>query len=706
MNKLIVSVALIWLCALSLAMPLGFIINGNNNSSSRSIAHVETDKDEYVLFEKVKIRSSDFTPNAPITVTVSYTCLCGQTGPHVTSWVNGTADENGVFTTSYIPCYGWGAYNVTLTDGSSSAKTSFNVKPCRIWTDKWSYEQNETVVIYGSGFAAENIVNLTITLPDYQNVSWLSFTDKYGNFTVQYYLEDGLKGHYLVIASDGIRVAATVFIDPAIFLYPDSGPPGTIVTVQGDGFWGTGGGEIWGGGIYFAGEHVADIGADGTFTATFKVPDVYWEDTFTVSAKSRAWVENSQCQRECVAWGWLGCCTVETDNVCYVWWPFCEWGCVDYQWTCEASWQYYSASATFTVTKSIVPEDNPPVTTAIVEGSTGTKGWYVSDVTVTLNATDDSGVVETKYSFDGNNWLSYSTPITIEGEGMTKLYYWSMDTNNNTEGTRSIEIWIDKTPPTTKPLLNGIPGEEGWWRSNVDVDFSADDVVSGVLKTEYSFDEKTWFDFNESLTFSGQDGAILYYRSIDVAGNVEETHAVSIMIDYSLPTTSLLVAPNFTDSSSNIYVTEQSQLTLLAYDVPSGVAKIYYRVNGSIWQEYKSPFNLTGKIGKYLVEYYSVDVAGNEGLIENVTLLLGKVWRGSGWLHVNNRCYTGNISLYVYPGLIRLVFGNDSLTWLIEKHCQNRYIDVYLARGDTGKVIVILFHIRGKLLIIASTWDT
>ena len=67
---------------------------------------------------------------------------------------------------------------------------------------------------------------------------------------------------------------------------------------------------------------------------------------------------------------------------------------------------------------SSTPLDNtPPVTTIELSGTTGLNEWFISEVLVTLTATDDnSGVDYTEYSFDGINWLLYTGQFLIQTE--------------------------------------------------------------------------------------------------------------------------------------------------------------------------------------------------------------------------------------------------------------------------------------------------
>ncbi|KAA0010513.1 MAG: hypothetical protein FE041_05200 [Thermoplasmata archaeon] len=78
----------------------------------------------------------------------------------------------------------------------------------------------------------------------------------------------------------------------------------------------------------------------------------------------------------------------------------------------------------------------------------GNNGWYVSNVTITLNANDNvSGVNVTKYKIDDGNWENYSGAFIISEEGEHTIKYYSIDNAGNEEDQKEINIKIDKTKP-------------------------------------------------------------------------------------------------------------------------------------------------------------------------------------------------------------------------------------------------------------------
>jgi hypothetical protein len=79
----------------------------------------------------------------------------------------------------------------------------------------------------------------------------------------------------------------------------------------------------------------------------------------------------------------------------------------------------------------------------------------------------------------------------------------------------------DITPPETICILTGIL-EEGVYISDVTVTFSASDDISGVASTVFKLDDGLWTSYADPFLVSTAGSHILYFYSIDNAGNAEE----------------------------------------------------------------------------------------------------------------------------------------------------------------------------------------
>ena len=141
-------------------------------------------------------------------------------------------------------------------------------------------------------------------------------------------------------------------------------------------------------------------------------------------------------------------------------------------------------------TADLAPETIAPQTTATVSPAApnGENGWYTTDVTMSLSATDDcSGVAKTEYSTDnGETWIPYSGELSFTNEGVFTVQFRSVDRAGNVETAGSTTIKIDKTAPT----LSATADPTRIWPPNgkmVDVTISGSgtDAISGLASVSY-----------------------------------------------------------------------------------------------------------------------------------------------------------------------------------------------------------------------------
>jgi len=105
----------------------------------------------------------------------------------------------------------------------------------------------------------------------------------------------------------------------------------------------------------------------------------------------------------------------------------------------------------------------PPVTTAVASPAPNAAGWNNSNVTITLNSTDNepggTGVKQIQWSLAGaqtgsSTFLGSTTTVTISSEGTTTLTYFGTDNAGNFESAKTIRVKIDKTPPVITASAN------------------------------------------------------------------------------------------------------------------------------------------------------------------------------------------------------------------------------------------------------------
>ncbi|MBC7128248.1 MAG: carboxypeptidase regulatory-like domain-containing protein [Thermoplasmatales archaeon] len=103
-------------------------------------------------------------------------------------------------------------------------------------------------------------------------------------------------------------------------------------------------------------------------------------------------------------------------------------------------------------------DTNPPVTTVTFEPDLPVWGWHVTNVTVTLTATDDeSGVNATYYRINEGDWITYTAPFTLSAPGKHTIEYYSIDNEGNEEEPKTAYI-----PIANLTALQVTPATANW----------------------------------------------------------------------------------------------------------------------------------------------------------------------------------------------------------------------------------------------------
>ena len=192
-----------------------------------------------------------------------------------------------------------------------------------------------------------------------------------------------------------------------------------------------------------------------------------------------------------------------------------------------------------------------------------------------------------------------------------------MDVAGNTEtyGTRTLSI--DTVAPVTTVTSSPAPNAAGWNHEPVTLTFAGSDTTSGVRTTEHSLDGGVSWSAGTSVVITNPGVTQVMFTSADHAGNHEVPRVQTVRIDASAPVASVRTtpAPNAAGwHKGNVTV------TLSAGDDLSGAAQRQYRQSGAAeWTTYAQPFVVSGN-GTKIYEYRSIDLAGNVGAVQSLTL--------------------------------------------------------------------------------------
>ncbi|MEJ2852369.1 MULTISPECIES: OmpL47-type beta-barrel domain-containing protein [unclassified Saccharothrix] len=181
-----------------------------------------------------------------------------------------------------------------------------------------------------------------------------------------------------------------------------------------------------------------------------------------------------------------------------------------------------------TVAGDIDIDFTSPTVSAATPYTGGT--WTNQPITVTFTCADALSGVDT-----------CTAPVTLSGEGADQSATGTAtDKAGNTGTTTFGDVDIDRTAPVTTATAPA-----AWTNTDVAVQLTALDALSGVRETRYSVDggpEQT----GTSVPFTTEGSHTLTYLSTDHAGNAETPRTVTVDIDKTPPgiTHHLFPAPN------------------------------------------------------------------------------------------------------------------------------------------------------------------
>ncbi len=252
-----------------------------------------------------------------------------------------------------------------------------------------------------------------------------------------------------------------------------------------------------------------------------------------------------------------------------------------------------------------------------------------------VNPPDLSGIVGAYYKLDAEpggptdgTYVATSQPvihnITMPGDGRHSIYLWLKDRAGNVNQAQRNALfnvfWFDGTAPASHAALTGLQGANGWWRSTVTVNLTANDPEpgSGVTAIYHQLDNQG-VQTTTTFAVSAPGEHQLRFWARDAAGNNETAQTLPIRIDTVPPTSQATIdgAP----APTGWYV-QPVTVTITASDDRSGVAGVRYRLDQSNW--------ITATVipissdGNHTLEYQAVDVAGNVQAVQSLPIPLDR----------------------------------------------------------------------------------
>jgi probable HAF family extracellular repeat protein len=191
-------------------------------------------------------------------------------------------------------------------------------------------------------------------------------------------------------------------------------------------------------------------------------------------------------------------------------------------------------------------DDTAPVITPTISGTAGSDGWYTSDVSLTWSVTDAESPVTSP--------ACAAASVTANTSGVT---YSCTATSAGGSATRSVTIKRDASAPVVTETVTGTLGNDGWYRSNVDVSWSVGDDVSGIASSTGC----------SSSTLAEDAASRSYSCSANNGAGLSTTKSVTVKRDATNPVITF-------SGNAGAYTVDQSvAISCSASDEMSGVAR-------------------------------------------------------------------------------------------------------------------------------------
>jgi hypothetical protein len=264
-----------------------------------------------------------------------------------------------------------------------------------------------------------------------------------------------------------------------------------------------------------------------------------------------------------------------------------------------------------TQTFTITPERVAPVT------ATHNNDLYNGPAVFQLTAEDNlggSGLKATWYKIDDGplqmgTTLMGLTWVTVTGDGLHTITYYSVDNADNAELPKTTTLRIDTTPPVTTT------DNTGSYAGEAVVHLTGADVGGSGIRSIHWRNEADGFDQVSNPVLLGVGTWTVDYWSIDNAGNVENFKTfqctVTALPDHAAPTSYDDVQPYYNRSASPAII------NVYSWDVQSGVQTMHYMLDGvstSLPGKGNPPdgYQLTvSGDATHTLEYWAEDKAGN-----------------------------------------------------------------------------------------------
>ncbi len=236
-----------------------------------------------------------------------------------------------------------------------------------------------------------------------------------------------------------------------------------------------------------------------------------------------------------------------------------------------------------------------------------------------------SGVSTIYYSIDGGKTLVYTGKISLRAlsEGEHKITYYAVDNVKNEETAKSMNFFIDDTPPIVVEEVLGdqfyINGKS-YSSGRTKLKITAIDNKAGVKAIYYRINNGEKILYDKPFYFPNKEGKVsIKTYAVDNVNNqtasssVESGKVQASYVDLTGPILDYAYIGRSFAMHDTVYINSKTKIKLKAYDAEAGVKKISYTLDKDSSKTYESPFTVA-QGGFHEISFYGYDNVNNSNL--------------------------------------------------------------------------------------------
>src|SRR4051794_5088763 len=241
-------------------------------------------------------------------------------------------------------------------------------------------------------------------------------------------------------------------------------------------------------------------------------------------------------------------------------------------------------------------DKNAPTINGSRSPGANANGWNNTNVVVSFSCSDSPAGIK-----------ACSGPTTLSTSAASQsVTGTAVDNADNNAGATVSGINIDKVAPTLSGAPTTSPNVAGWYKNNVAIAWTCNDVLSGIDGAGPA---------NSTISSEGTGQNASTSVSDKAGHNTNATSSPAVKIDKTPPTTGI-------SGVSNNWVNANVPVTLSPSDGLSGVASTTYTVDGGT-PTTGVGFTLNAE-GDHTVTYFSTDAAGNSESVQTAHIKIDK----------------------------------------------------------------------------------